>query len=78
MYIQQLEALDLPVTPLSGPWQGPVTAIATMGTCTPSYFNAEGDISRGTPWGTGVNDFNQILHDWRAQGEMDGLEQLSA
>ena len=47
--------------------------------CTPTYFNNEGDASKGKRWylgesyGPGWAAFQKILSDWRASGEMAGL-----
>jgi cyclohexanone monooxygenase len=48
--------------------------------CTPSYYNNEGEekprwlLLRG--WGRGWNDFQQMLSDWRAQGDLAGMRLL--
>ena len=45
--------------------------------CTPSYFTNEGDsqakwfLFRG--WGLGWDNFQQLLEDWRAKGDMAGM-----
>jgi len=45
--------------------------------CPPSYYNNEGEsdpawvLLRG--WGHGWDDFQELLADWRDQGEMEGL-----
>lgn len=46
--------------------------------CTPSYFNNEGDEAKprhifGEPWGRGFYDFEDMLAKWRAEGELKGL-----
>jgi cyclohexanone monooxygenase len=45
--------------------------------CTPSYFNAEGDLGRmnrrNSPYGGGPMAFYDILAKWRATGVMPGL-----
>jgi cyclohexanone monooxygenase len=46
--------------------------------CTPGYYNNEGR-STGTnsflgAYPRGIGAFNQLLEDWRATGELDGLE----
>ena len=46
--------------------------------CTPGYYNNEGkpnpkSIQNGS-YGAGPNKFFQVLHDWRAEGTMQGLE----
>jgi cyclohexanone monooxygenase len=46
-------------------------------TCTPGYYNNEGDpASSGIAGGftPGINAFNQLLEEWRAQGDLEGLE----
>ena len=46
--------------------------------CTPSYFTNEGDkeakwfLFRG--WGPGWDDFQRLLADWRAQGNLPGMK----
>ena len=47
--------------------------------CTPGYYNNEGKPGDGPGWfggsfGGGAQTFFQILRDWRAQGELEGLE----
>jgi cyclohexanone monooxygenase len=45
--------------------------------CTPGYYNNEGDTSGGLTGGTytpGINQFNKLLEEWRAEGSMKGLE----
>lgn len=58
------------------------TAVDTshlMENCTPSYFNNEGDLSKGKRWylgeiyGPGWNTYIDVLREWRA-AEMPGLE----
>ena len=45
--------------------------------CTPSYFTNEGDsqakwfLFRG--WGLGWDNFQQMLEEWRAKGDMEGM-----
>ena len=47
--------------------------------CTPSYFSNDGDkeakwfLFRG--WGKGWDDFQAMLADWRAKGDLEGLKQ---
>ncbi len=45
--------------------------------CTPSYFNGEGSEKRrfyaGEPYGPGWEAFEQLLEDWRARGDLEGL-----
>jgi cyclohexanone monooxygenase len=46
--------------------------------CTPGYYNNEGSASktgaRNASYGGGSPAFLKILEDWRATGEMEGLE----
>jgi cyclohexanone monooxygenase len=46
--------------------------------CTPGYYNNEGRASGGNAflgaYPRGINAFNQLLDDWRAAGDLDGLE----
>ena len=46
--------------------------------CTPGYYNNEGRASGGNTflgaYPRGINAFNQLLDDWRAAGDLDGLE----
>lgn len=46
--------------------------------CTPGYYNNEGIIdpklSRNSSYGGGPLKFLQIMEEWRAQGDLDGLE----
>ena len=58
---------------------------ALMG-CTPSYINAEGGLdkpssmekqmrgARRAPWGWGILDYSRLLEEWRAKGDMEGLD----
>jgi len=48
-----------------------------LSACTPGYYNNEGDTSAGglldqvyTP---GINQFNAMLAEWRARGDLEGL-----
>jgi cyclohexanone monooxygenase len=46
-------------------------------TCTPGYYNNEGQSGAGLGAGLytpGINPFNALLERWRAEGSMDGLE----
>jgi cyclohexanone monooxygenase len=46
-------------------------------TCTPGYYNNEGQAGGGLGAGLytpGINPFNALLEQWRAQGDMEGLE----
>jgi cyclohexanone monooxygenase len=46
--------------------------------CTPGYYNNEGNVQamsrRNTSYGAGPVAFTKVLEDWRAAGEMKGLE----
>jgi cyclohexanone monooxygenase len=46
--------------------------------CTPGYYNNEGRASSGNAflgaYPRGIAAFNQLLEDWRAAGDLDGLE----
>ena len=45
--------------------------------CTPGYYNREGTASQGTrqntPYAPGINVFNNLLKDWREQGDLEGM-----
>jgi cyclohexanone monooxygenase len=46
-------------------------------TCTPGYYNNEGNLGDRRAGGTyipGLNAFNRLLEEWRAEGSMKGLE----
>jgi cyclohexanone monooxygenase len=46
-------------------------------TCTPGYYNNEGQTDARPGAGVytpGLNAFNRLLEQWRAQGDMEGLE----
>ncbi|GAM04349.1 flavin-containing monooxygenase [Novosphingobium sp. MBES04] len=49
-----------------------------LNSCPPSYFNNEGAKEHKwglfRPWGAGWDDFLRFLGDWRAAGEMEGLD----
>lgn len=50
---------------------------AVLESCTPGYFNSEGDIERSwaaNTYGGGPIEFNALIADWRARGDMDGLD----
>lgn len=56
-----------------------VAGLNFANSCTPGYYNNEGRPKGGGPLGLdvytpGVNAFNALLHQWREQGELDGLE----
>ena len=47
--------------------------------CTPGYYNNEGHLSEGgglftDAYGPGINAFNSLLAEWRAKGDLAGLE----
>jgi cyclohexanone monooxygenase len=46
--------------------------------CTPGYYNNEGGERsgglNGQTYTPGINRFNALLAEWRAQGDMQGLE----
>ena len=48
--------------------------------CTPTYFNNDGDLSKGNRWylgetyGPGWGAFLKILYDWRESNEFPGLQ----
>lgn len=47
--------------------------------CTPSYFNGEGDPNKkrwfaGEPYGPGWEAFEQLLKEWRDDGQLQGLQ----
>ncbi|MFW6093793.1 MAG: flavin-containing monooxygenase [Pseudomonadota bacterium] len=47
--------------------------------CTPGYYNNEGQVTRGGGIGSevyapGINAFNALLAEWREAGELDGFE----
>ncbi|KAM5352886.1 hypothetical protein ACJ41O_005608 [Fusarium nematophilum] len=54
--------------------------------CTPSYFNAEGELDRSVPvevqqrrarsavWSKGPSHLSRLLADWRSSGKLEGLE----
>jgi cation diffusion facilitator CzcD-associated flavoprotein CzcO len=61
--------------------------LAAMAGCTPSYLNGEGatlnsdagmeqmmKVARLGSWGEGVGSYVRIMEDWRAKGDMEGLE----
>jgi cyclohexanone monooxygenase len=60
------------VVALSGPRR------AFLESCTPSYFNYEGqqrdDLELNQPYGGGVIDYLDILESWRRDGSMPGLD----
>ena len=58
------------------------SAYATAGfaeTCTPGYYNNEGQLGVGPGWfggtyGGGAQAFFALLRDWRASGDLEGME----
>jgi cyclohexanone monooxygenase len=48
--------------------------------CTPGYYNSEGQFGKaigtlgGEAYSPGINAFNALLADWRANGQLEGLE----
>jgi cyclohexanone monooxygenase len=64
-------------------WVGKVVALggprrAFLESCTPSYFNYEGQertsLELNQPYGGGVLDYLDILETWRADASMQGLD----
>jgi cyclohexanone monooxygenase len=67
-------------------WAAEVTPPSTGGdgsggflkSCTPGYYNNEGRPTGGNSflgaYPRGIGAFNQLLEDWRAAGDLDGLE----
>src|SRR5204862_7874984 len=52
-------------------------ALGFFDSCTPGYYNNEGQGQGGLSSGVyaaGINSFNQVLVDWREHGELDGIE----
>jgi cation diffusion facilitator CzcD-associated flavoprotein CzcO len=61
-------------------------AFAATASCTPSYFNAEGEFmreapvevqlqrARGAVWPKGALDFFERMEEWRDKGKFEGLE----
>jgi len=57
-----------------------VGSAAFFESCTPGYYNAEGQIGQrpglgfgGESYAPGINAFNALMADWREQGELTGL-----
>ncbi|KAF2761843.1 monooxygenase [Pseudovirgaria hyperparasitica] len=59
-------------------------SLAPLGHCTPSYFNAESDVTKlpmeeqvkgavTAAWPGGINDYLDILQAWREAGDLSGL-----
>jgi cyclohexanone monooxygenase len=63
-------------------WVDLINSMQVLGTaffesCTPGYYNNEGNIGDRRAGGTylpGLNAFNALLEQWRAEGSMQGLE----
>ena len=62
-------------------WVNLINSFTQMGmafseSCTPGYYNNEGAPRTATTgvYLPGINAFNRLLEDWRAQGDMKGLE----
>ncbi|HVV37219.1 MAG TPA: NAD(P)/FAD-dependent oxidoreductase [Acidimicrobiales bacterium] len=52
-------------------------ALGFFESCTPGYYNNEGQGQGGLSSGVyaaGINAFNQLLVDWRERGDLDGME----
>jgi cyclohexanone monooxygenase len=50
---------------------------AFLEACTPGYYNNEGSARAGLGAGIytpGINAFNKLLEEWRAKGDLEGLE----
>jgi cyclohexanone monooxygenase len=53
---------------------------AFLESCTPGYYNSEGKFSEtvgtlvGESYAPGANAFNALLAEWRAKGDLEGLE----
>jgi len=53
-----------------------VDARAYLEACTPGYYNNEGAVRgglRAESYGPGLNAFNDLLAEWRAKGDLEGL-----
>ncbi|HEX4906440.1 MAG TPA: monooxygenase, partial [Acidimicrobiales bacterium] len=63
-------------------WCDLIASMQVMGleffeSCTPGYYNNEGNLGDRRVSGTytpGLNAFNALLEQWRAKGDMEGLE----
>ncbi|MGD8418033.1 MAG: NAD(P)/FAD-dependent oxidoreductase [Pseudomonadales bacterium] len=66
-------------------WVNTIRSLAVMNTaffesCTPGYYNNEGHLAQrggglnGEAYAPGANAFNRLLAEWRAKGDLDGLE----
>ncbi|PYI36982.1 monooxygenase [Aspergillus indologenus CBS 114.80] len=65
--------------------QAVAPALAAMAGCTPSYLNAEGSLdgvsmeermklAASSRWPHGMNDWMDVLEEWRDAGSLDGLQ----
>jgi cyclohexanone monooxygenase len=51
--------------------------VAFLSTCTPGYYNGQGDVERGifvNVFNGGGNAFARLIGEWREAGEFAGLE----
>ena len=64
-------------------WVDQIVALAGTGAtafleeCTPGYYNREGKGGanmQNSPYAPGINAFNDLLANWREQGDLDGME----
>jgi cyclohexanone monooxygenase len=66
-------------------WVSTILALAGTGAtafleeCTPGYYNREGKRGAGanmqnSPYAPGINAFNALLAEWRANGRFDGMQ----
>lgn len=60
-------------------------AMAVMAGCMPGYYNLEGELvrlpveyqaiaARSGVWGSGIEDWLDVIEKWRAAGSMEGIE----
>jgi cyclohexanone monooxygenase len=74
-----------PTTEGEAAWVATIRALAVMNTaffeeCTPGYYNNEGQLAsrggglNGEAYAPGANAFNALLAQWRATGDLEGLE----
>ena len=53
-------------------------AAAFLESCTPGYYNREGHVARAnmqnSPYAPGINAFNALLQQWRAKGDLEGMD----
>jgi cyclohexanone monooxygenase len=63
---------------LASPGSGGDGSGGFLSSCTPGYYNNEGRSTGGNSflgaYPRGIGAFNQLLEDWRAAGDLDGLE----